>query len=607
MQAQTCTGNLGDNIFTEGDFGAAPANVLFPNPNIAPDYTYNTAPPPSDGQYVVTNNTAIWSALYPTWLAIGDNSPDPNGYMMVVNASFEPGLFYDRVIDELCENTLYEFSADIINLIQVGVAGHLDPNVSFLLDDVVQFTTGDIAASNEWQTYGFTFTTVPGQTSIRLSLRNNAPGGIGNDLALDNISFRTCGDDASILPDQAANICEDGEPLTLTATVEGDLYDDPAIQWQVSPDGVNDWTNIPGATGTTYVHNILSAGQYYYRFLLANGTGNLQNEKCRINSNVKIVIVLPKEYSIIDTICTGLTYPVGNSLYTNTGNYTDSLLNSFGCDSIVSTNLTVLPLPPIQPIFSTSSPACFDEENGQITVTSVLNGYPPYAYNWSGGLSTTNVLADVVGNTSYDLLITDRFGCQLDTAIFLPAPGTLNVDLGVDQAIELGDQVSIIANINFPAVNYLWTSSNPNEVLPCTAAPDCPQISWQPTQDQYIYLTTEDENGCTVTDSVFIAVTPIYDLYIPNAFSPNQDGVNDYFSVYGKQSRVLQINSLTVFNRWGQLVYQQKNLALGTPGEGWDGRSKGKIADQGVYIYTVEVLFLDGTVKEFSGDITLLR
>lgn len=607
LHAQTCDGNLGDNIFIEGDFGSGSSNVLFSNPNIAPDYFYNNTPPPSDGQYTITSNTGLWNNLYPTWLGIGDNSLDPNGYMMVVNASFEPGLFYDREIDELCGNTLYEFSVDVINLIEIGVADHIDPNVSFLLDDVVQFTTGEIPKTNSWQTYGFTFTTAPGQTSIRLSLRNNAPGGIGNDLALDNISFRPCGDEAFILPAEPANICADGQPLPLSATVMGNLYDDPAVQWQISPNGVTDWVDIAGANDETYLHTILASGIYYYRFQIADGIVNLQNEKCRINSNVKEVIVLPTEFAVTDTICAGLTYPVGNSLYTTSGNFVDSLVNSFGCDSIISTNLTVLPDPNILPVYLASVPDCFNTENGQIEVTDVLNGYPPYSFLWTESGTMSNILTDVPGGVAYNLLITDRYGCQLDTNITLTSPAAITLELGPNFDIELGEEISLTANTNFSVSLYSWVTDNANNLLPCTTEPDCPEISWQPTQSQTVYLTTEDANGCAVTDSVFISVTPNYDLYIPNAFSPNLDGVNDYFTVYGNANRIASIRSFRIFNRWGQPMYEATDLFPGVPGQGWDGRVKGKIVDQGVYVYAIEVVFLDGVVREFSGDVVLVR
>ena len=392
--SQTCDGNLGDNIFEEGDFGSGSSNVLLADPGIAPGYSYITTPPPNDGFYTITNNTGVWSGLFPAWLAIGDNSSDPNGYMMVVNASFDTGLFYDQEITGLCENTQYEFSADIINLIRVGVGGHIEPNVTFLIDGAVQFTTGDIAATDEWQTYGFTFSTAPGQTTLRLALRNNAPGGIGNDLALDNISFRTCGDSAIILPEEPANICVDGQPLPLFATVTGNQYENPAYQWQISPNGIDNWTDLPGANDTVYIHDILIIGEYYYRFQLANGPVNLMNEKCRINSNVKLVNVRPTEYFITDTICTGLSYEVGFSSYDQSGLYVDSLINTYGCDSIIYTTLTVLPDPGIEAELALTPPSCFNEADGAIEVVNISNGNPPYDLLWNEGLLGTGSMIE---------------------------------------------------------------------------------------------------------------------------------------------------------------------------------------------------------------------
>ncbi len=604
--AQTCDGNLGDNIFEEGDFGSGSSNNLLTDPGIAPGYSYTTSPPPNDGFYVITNNTGAWTNLFPTWLGIGDNSNDPNGYMMVVNASFDPGLFYDQVIEDLCEDTQYEFSADIINLIAVGVPDHIDPNVSFLIDGNVEFTTGDIPKTNDWQTYGFTFSTAPGQTSLRLSLRNNAPGGIGNDLALDNISFRTCGDAASILPEQPANICVDGQPLSLFATVTGTQYENPAYQWQISPNGIDGWMDIPGANDIEYIHDILIIGEYYYRFQLANGTLNLMNEKCRINSNIKLVNVRPTEYFVTDTICTGLTYPVGSSVYDATGNYVDSLINTYGCDSIIYTNLTVLPLPEIEAELALSPPSCFNVNDGMISVTAINNGFPPYDLAWNDGeLGTADNIASLVGDETYDLSITDRFGCRADTTVLLPGPTSLFLDLGPDQAVDLGDELTLQANVNFMVDSYFWSSTT--DVLPCSTAADCPGFTWLPTNTQTVYLTAEDANGCVITDSVQIVVTPIYDLYIPNIFSPNRDGVNDYFTVYGESKRINRIASFEIFNRWGQLLYQESDLAIGASNGGWDGRTNGRVVDQGVYLYRIEVEFLDGTIREYGGDITLLR
>ena len=310
VSAQICTGNLGDNIFEEGDFGTGNANNIQQDPNIAPGYQYTAFGPPSDGLYTITNNTGAWSNLYSTWMSLRDNSDDPNGYMMVVNASFTQGNFYEQIIDGLCENTLYVFSADIINVVRKPVGNHIFPNVSFLLNEEVQYTTGDIPQTEEWNTYGFTFSTGPGETSLKLTLRNNAPGGIGNDLALDNITFRPCGPEALILPREIANICEDGDPIRLNATIVGAQYDTPAYQWQRSFDEGETWEDIPGGTESSILHTERASGFYYYRYILANNPDNIANSKCRVNSNVKIVQVVPKFYEIVDTLCQGLTFEV---------------------------------------------------------------------------------------------------------------------------------------------------------------------------------------------------------------------------------------------------------------------------------------------------------
>ncbi|RME96028.1 MAG: hypothetical protein D6772_12440 [Bacteroidetes bacterium] len=606
---QVCNGSLGDNIFQGGDFGRGVANIRLPDPRIAPDYTYAaTNPPPEDGSYVLTNSTEAWPGLFPTWLPIGDNSDDPQGYMMVVNASFTPGLFYDQEVTDLCDNTLYEFSVDIINLIRPGVGGHIQPNVSFLLDGMLAFSTGNIPASGAWQTYGFTFTTEPGQSSVRLSLRNDAPGGIGNDLALDNISFRPCGDQALILPPDTAVICEDGAPFPLYATVDGDEFIRSSIQWQRSPDGISGWENIPAARDSVYLHTDFRLGSYYYRFQIAGSEVNLSNPKCRINSNVKVLRVQAREYYRSDTICAGLSVSIGESIYTETGIYTDSLLSVYGCDSIVILDLLVLEDPDLRPSFNLRPPNCFDTNEGEIEIASIRNGIPPYIIQFEDQpLGLNRRFVGLPGDSTYRIQITDATGCMLDTMVFLAAPVPLTLDLGPDQNLLLGESLSLRARTNFAAASYRWTTTVAEQAIPCFQPQGCQEVNWLPLADQYVYLTAEDELGCTITDSAFIAVATPRDVYIPNVFSPNDDGLNDHFMAFGPTPRISSITRLQVLDRWGKLIFDGRELTPGVLREGWDGTVQGKPASIGVYIYQLEVRFLDGFTQTYSGDIMLVR
>ncbi|MEN0006937.1 MAG: gliding motility-associated C-terminal domain-containing protein, partial [Bacteroidota bacterium] len=533
---------------------------------------------------------------------VSDNSTDPNGYMMVVNASFSTGVFYEQEIDGLCENTLYVFSADIINLIANGVAGHIAPNVSFLLNDMTEYTTGPIDQNNQWNTFGFTFETEPGQTTVKLTLRNNAPGGIGNDLALDNISFRACGPEAFILPETIANICEDGDPITLDATIVGSQFPNAAIQWQQSFDEGLTWVNIPGETGPSYVHNQLASGFYYYRYLLANGVDNLDNLKCRVNSNVKIVYVVPKFYEIIDTICQGLTLEVGNDVFTESGVYVDSLTSSIGCDSIVTIDLTVVPDTGIEATLVGTPPACLESSDGTIAIPSIENGYPPYMVGLEGGRVFSETLYTDFAPGTYPVTITDRFGCTFTESVVLDVPDPFIIDLGPNREIDLGETLLIEPNLSVPIADFNWT---PDIGVNCEI--DCLDLEWAPPFSSTYVLEAVSEQGCVAVDSIQIIVNTVRKVYIPNAFSPNGDGFNERFTVFGATPNIQLIESLQVFNRWGSLVFEASPIAPNDLSAGWDGTYKGKSLGADVFVYVAKIRYLDGVVETKTGDILLLK
>ena len=596
-----CTGNIGENIFTEGDFGVGAANILIPDPGIAPGYTYAIAPPPNDGSYCITNNTSSWGSFASNWADIEDNSSNPNGYMMVVNASFAPGLFYEQEVDDLCENTLYVFSADVYNLLTS--IGGIQPNISFLIDGAVVYQTGDIPENEQWNTYGFTFTTDPGQTSVTLALQNNAPGGNGNDLALDNIEFRPCGPEALILPETIEYVCEDGSPIELEATIIGNQYPNAAVQWQQSFDEGMTWQNIPGATNLTYIHTDLTGGFYYYRYLLANGTANLSNSKCRVVSNEKIIRVVPKFYTIVDTLCEGLSFSLGNSELTTSGIYTDSLFSFTGCDSILTVDLTILPDAGIDVIFDIN-PSCPGEMTGTILLDTILNGTAPYTILIDGApsMSEGNIANLSTGSFFYE--ITDYFGCTFEELVTIEEGGAFTVELGENWLVELGESIEIRPIVSGPASEYIW---QPADLIDCPVD-DCETLIWTPPSSTWVYLeAVSATSSCIGIDSVYVEVNPVRKVYLPNIFSPNFDGINDYFTVFAEQPNVVEVDELLVFDRWGNLVFERRNFQPNDETLGWDGRFKGERVVAGSYVYVATVRFLDGVLGQYEGDVVILR
>jgi len=596
-----CDGNLGENIFTDGDFGSGADNILLSNPQIAPGYNYSYAPPPNDGDYTITNNTTNWGSFAVNWENISDNSGNPNGYMMVVNASFEPGLFYEQEVTGLCDDTEFEFSTDIYNLI-IGTNNVILPNVSFLLDGAVVFSTGDVPGNGQWNTYAFTFATAPGQTSVTLALQNNAPGGAGNDLALDNISFRACGPSAEILPESIANICEDGDPITIEATITGDQYDNPSIQWQQSTDQGSTWTSLPGQTSLTYTHTDLAAGYYYYRYLLANGDTNLANSKCRVHSNTKIIYVQPKRYTVIDTICEGLALTIMGQAVVSSGVYTDSLLSTIGCDSIVTTELTVVDDPPIVANVVATDPSCHYANDGSITIDDIDNAYLPVGVIINGSTVGTNL--EGLADGSYDLIITDRHGCSLQQRVELTDPPAFTIELGAAATVSLGQELTLTPVVSEAAYAYELSGSS---MITCDD--DCSAITWLPTKNGTVFLSAlSADNDCFAADSIDITVIKDRKIFFPNVFSPNGDNMNDSFTIKGSQPNVQSVRSLHIYDRWGGEIYTIENTTLDNTQLQWDGTaSDGSPLLSGVYTYKIAVSFLDGVTLPYYGTVTLLR
>jgi gliding motility-associated-like protein len=219
---------------------------------------------------------------------------------MLVNASFQPSDFYVDTVRNLCSNTTYEFAAWMMNV--VNRTSSIMPNITFSIEKtdgtVLQSTTTGLipaTAAPQWKQYGFWFSTPPGVQTVVLRITNNAPGGIGNDLALDDITFRPCGPKvtASILNNNdSINICEDERrDFTLEASsIIG--YTNPNFQWQTSRDSGISWSDIPGATALTFTARPESLGKFLYRLTIAEEE-NFILKPCRIASNRLVIGVHP--------------------------------------------------------------------------------------------------------------------------------------------------------------------------------------------------------------------------------------------------------------------------------------------------------------------------
>lgn len=432
-----CTGSKGDAIFSE-KFGngttygpALPAGIT--------NYTYISGNP-NDGFYTLFYRTN----LYSTWHYSLDHTPDAtdgvNGKALIVNANASTsGDFYKRTVTGLCVNTTFEFSAWVMNVYNPGSgfcgASEIPINVRFEIwndTETVLLGSGNtgniIGTSNPvWQQFALVFTTT-NQTSVVLKMKNNGLGGCGNDLAIDDIEFRSCGDLTTISSPSTVgstfNTCDASASIQLQATTSGaSTY---FYQWQTSTNGIT-WTDIAGANAATYTTPSLSSTTYF-RTKVAQDATNLSNNFCSALSDVFTVSFSPGPNNSTSngdvTICSNQAIPSlsvtsvpgssvnwydaptgGNLLQSNSLTYTPTAAGTFYAESYFTTSncisaartpvtLTIVPLPTVT-INGTNS-IC----SGSSAIIN-LNGTPNTAvtYTIDGG-ATQTVFLNSAGNAT---------------------------------------------------------------------------------------------------------------------------------------------------------------------------------------------------------------
>ena len=124
--------------------------------------------------------------------------------------------------------------------------------------------------------------------------------------------------------------------------------------------------------------------------------------------------------------------------------------------------------------------------------------------------------------------------------------------------------------------------------------------------DRYT-LSVSSEDGCITTDSLLIRVLKYRNIYAPNVFSPNDDGINDNFTLYTDEAPVRQIKSMKIFSRWGEMVFEQSNFPANEPYYGWDGTFLGSEMQLGVFTWMAEVEFIDGQIVTTQGDVLVFK
>ena len=246
-------------------------------------------------------------------------------------------------------------------------------------------------------------------------------------------------------------------------------------------------------------------------------------------------------------------------------------------------------------------PLCFGDFNGSIEVMEVIGGEAPYLYSIEGNAFTEYPLFSNLSAGNYLITIKDASGCEWNSMIEIIEPVEVMVDLGEDIVLELGESTVLqaITNIStFDLDSVSWFN------LDSLACEDCLEQEITPLFTAGYSVFLMNENGCLTEDDVIVYVNNKRRIFIPNAFSPNGDGQNDLFTIYGGLG-VEEIENFKIFSRWGDLVFEKNNFQPNDPTMGWDGFFKGKKMNPAVFVFFAKIRYANGETEIVKGDLFL--
>lgn len=222
-------------------------------------------------------------------------------------------------------------------------------------------------------------------------------------------------------------------------------------------------------------------------------------------------------------------------------------------------------------------------------------------YMWSTGAESSQI--QTLEGGQYTAIA--WFGCDtnyveynvLGSEITVSWPGDDIIDIKLGETVDLLPMILNTGNTTIP----LWTDPLTNS-LSCA---DCIQTTAYPFFNAVYNFTAENELGCMDSIQVAVRVDKTRDIFVPNVFTPNNDGTNDFFFLQSSDFAI--IKTFRIFNRWGDKVYDKGAPSNIESSVGWDGSYRGQKVDAAVFVWTAEIEFLDGLVEVFSGDVTVLK
>ena len=326
-------------------------------------------------------------------------------------------------------------------------------------------------------------------------------------------------------------------------------------------------------------------------------TGITDDQSCISSTGAIDLTVIPGG-SYTFTWSTGATTEDLQGL--NSGIYTVTVTDALQCstfESFIIENATTTPI-----LSATLLGETCGLSDGMLDLTIVPSGGNQIL--WSNGAGSEDL--DGVAAGQYSVTVTDINGCT-NRADFI-VPGTPGPEVVIDadlSGINQGGLVSCSLQLNLPLGAIESIQWSPDEMMSCHDIL-CMYQQFYISEQTQIFVMIVDTNGCTGQASLLVDIEAEYRVYIPNVFTPNNDGPNDMFTIFTNEE-VEEVVILQIFDRWGNMVFENQEFPPNEPNYGWDGIYKGKMMNPDVFAYRAVVKYSNGELHPYKGDVTLIR
>jgi len=602
----TVTALTSNNFVNNGNFSSGPVGFTTA---YVPGFGGSFGLLSIEGTYAVTTNPSL---VHTNFANFPDHTGNAGGQMLVVNGSSTANTNIWCQTITVVPNSQYDFSAWGASTTNSNPAV-----IQFAINGVLLGTPLALSTINgQWSQFHALWNS-GSNTSIDICINDQQTAPSGNDFAIDDIEFRlicTAKDSVYIRVtnlkpgiDKVVKLGCAADTVHFTALNNGG-EDPDQYQW--------DFGDNNGSLDRDPIHVYPTQGLYTVK-LLTKKRGCVDSTSTTIDTRHPLTVGLTVDK---DTICLGGSFQFDNSgdntttppayyydfgdgttgtasnpahTYAAVGVYTvkHAVTDQVPCADTARVTVVVVPSPTADFVVS-SDKIC--QGNNIDFLATASPGYDTLMWNYGDGTIlldtlTTRHAYDANGNFPVSLTV----GYPQCPTILInknievyPFP---NVDLGPDTSVCPNSEAVVLANSDYNAgTTNLWSNGETgNSILVTT-----PGAYW---------LNVTNAGGCSAADSITVRNACYLD--IPNAFTPNGDGTNDYFFPRQTLSSRLTRFKMQIYNRWGGLIFETTSLN----GRGWDGTFNDKPQPQGVYIYLIEGQINGGAVEKYQGSVNLLR